>query len=196
MKSNNKKKDWMEYYEITKDRPPSKLLIKALKFVKIINNAIDIGGGALKDTRYLLKMGFDVTVIDSNRLMAREAKKINSDKLHYFVSSFEKFKFPKNQFDIASAMFALPFNPPSTFDAVVKNIKESLDKDGIFCGQLFGARDEWSNRPKMTFHTKKEAEKLLEDMKIIYFHEEEMDGKIANGTPKHWHIFHFIARKK
>ncbi len=189
------KRDWAEFYKISKNHPPSKLLIKALEFCANKNKAIDIGGGALKDTRYLLSLGFDVTVIDSSELMAEEAKKIVSKKLHYFVTPFDKFDFPENNFDIASATSALPFNSPDTFGKVIKSIKESLVKNGIFCGQLFGVRDEWSSRSKMTFHTREQAEKLFSDMEIIDFREEEKDGTIANGTPKHWHIFHFIARK-
>lgn len=196
MKTNSTKKDWAEFYEITKNKPPSKLLVKTLECVKDKNKAIDIGGGALKDTQYLLSLGFDVTVIDKDELMAAEAKKIKSDKLHSFVSSFENFNFPKNQFDIASAMFVLPFNPPDTFNTLLNNIKNSLTGGGIFCGQLFGSRDQWSNRTEMTFHTDEQARKLFSSMEVIYFNEEENDGTTANGTPKHWHVFNFIVRKK
>ena len=189
------KKDWTNYFKITKYNPPSKLLIEAINLVKNKGKAIDIGGGALKDTRFLLEQGFDVTVVDKEKLMAKEANLIKSDKLHYVVSSFADFNFSKNTFDIASAMYSLPFNPPETFNSVFNKIKKSLVKEGIFCGQLFGIHDEWSINPKMTFHTKKQAEKLLSDMEIIYFNEEEKDDKTANGTPKHWHIFHFITKK-
>lgn len=189
------KRDWQEYYEITKNKPPTKLLIKALENVAAKNKAIDIGGGALKDTRYLLEQGFDVTVVDKADLMAKEAEAIKSDKLHYFVSSFADFDFPKSEYDIASAMYSLPFNPPDSFDAVFTRIKESLVNGGIFCGQCFGVRDEWSTNQKMTFHTKEQVEKLLSDMEVILLDEEEKDDRTANGTPKHWHIFHFIAKK-
>jgi ubiquinone/menaquinone biosynthesis C-methylase UbiE len=196
MKTNNSKGDWAEFYEITKNKPPSKLLVKALEYVKDKKKAIDIGGGALKDTRYLLSLGFDVTVIDKDELMAKEAIKISSDKLQYVVSSFEDFNFPKNQFDIASATFALPFNSPDIFKAVLDKIKNSLVSGGVLCGQLFGTKDQWVSRSEMTFHTKEQVEELFKDMEIIYLDEEERDGTIANGTPKHWHIFHVIARKK
>ncbi len=191
----SQKKDWEEYYEITKNKPPSKLLIKALGYVAETDKAIDIGGGALKDTRYLLEQGFDVTVVDKADLMVKEAEAIKSEKLHYFVSSFADFYFPKNEYDIASAMYALPFNPPESFENVFMKIKQSLVKGGIFCGQCFGVRDEWSTNQKMTFHTKEQVEKLLSDMEVILLDEEEKDDKTANGTPKHWHIFHFIAKK-
>lgn len=159
-------RDWTQYYEITRNKPPSKLLIKALGYVKNRERAIDIGGGALKDTRYLLEQGFDVTVIDSSELMVKEAKKIHSKELHYFISFFDKFDFPKNTFDIASAMYSLPFNQPETFDMVFEKIKNSLVRGGIFCGHLFGERDQWSKNKEMTFHTEKKARKLFEDMEM------------------------------
>lgn len=191
------RKDWTEYYEITKNNPPSKLLVKALEYVKNKNKAIDIGGGALKDTRYLLSLGFDVAVIDKDALMVEQAKTISSEKLHPIISSFEDFDFQENTFDIANAAFSLPFNSPITFDRVFQSIKNSLVKDGIFCGQFFGKNDTWATtRKEMTLHTKEDVESLLSDMEILYFNEEESDGTTANGSPKHWHIFHCIARKK
>lgn len=188
-------KDWSEYYEITKNKPPSKILVKALGYVKNKDKAIDIGGGALKDTRYLLEQGFEVTVIDNSELMIRESEKIKSDKLYCFISTFADFNFPKNEFDIASATYSLPFNPPDAFYKIFKRIKQSLVKEGIFCGQLFGIRDKWSGRTKMTFHTKEQVKELLSDMRTISFTEEEVDKKMVNGVLKHWHIFHFISKK-
>lgn len=76
------------------------------------------------------------------------------------------------------------------------NVKKSITPGGIFCGQLFGINDEWSNRPSMTFHTREQAEELFTDMEIVSFEEEESDSITVNATPKHWHIFHVIARKK
>lgn len=188
--------DWKEFYELTKNDPPSSLLVKALGYVNQKGKAIDIGGGALKDTRYLLDQGFDVTVVDKEELMMKAAELIYSDKVHPVVSSFADFDFPEDTFDIASAMFALPFNPPDTFDAVLEKIKKSLALGGIFCGQFFGDRDEWASNPTMTFHTREQAERALADLERIELTEKEWDGKLANGTPKHWHVFHFIARKR
>ena len=190
------KKDWKEYYQITKSRPPSPLLVEALKHVEKRGRVIDIGGGALKDTRYLLSLGFDVTVIDQEPMMAIEAEALQCDRLHAFVTSFERFDFPKNTYDIASAMYALPFSRSEIFSSVFDRIKASLVSGGIFCGQLFGDRDEWRADPTMTFHARKQAEDLLADMDVLAFDETEHDGKTATGIPKHWHVFNFIARRK
>lgn len=188
-------KDWSEYYEITKAKPPSKLLVKALEYVTSKDKAIDIGAGALKDTRYLLEQGFEVTAIDKSPLMEQEAKALGNDKVHAFTTSFEDFDFAENEYDIATSMFALPFTEPAHFDKVFSKIKSSLKKDGVFCGQFFGINDEWSKNKKMTFHTEAQARELLGDLEILSFKEVEEDGTTANGTPKHWHIYHIIAKK-
>lgn len=47
----------------------------------------------------------------------------------------------------------------------------------------------------MTHHTRAEAEKLLAPLVVERFYEEERDGTTVSGAPKHWHIFHIVARK-
>jgi len=188
-------KDWSDYYKATKTKPPRPLLVKVLEYVPDKGKAIDIGGGALNDTRYLLDQGFDVTVIDKSPLMEDEAKNIPNNKLHAYTASFEDFNFPKEEYNLASAMFALPFTDPEHFNKVFSKIKDSLKKGGVFCGQFFGECDEWKTNPHMTFHTKEQAQELLNGLEIISFKEDEKDDKTATGDMKHWHIFHIIARK-
>ena len=186
---------WKRHLEITKDYPPSPLLIQALPFVERREKAIDIGAGGLKDTRFLLEHGFDVTVVDSEEFVKELGDAISSRKLHISISPLEKFAFPKDTFDLATGMFSLPFIRPQSFTAVFTQIKSSLRKGGIFCGQLFGPKDAFFGDQNMTFHTKAEAESLLSDLEVLVFNEEEKDSKTASGTLKHWHIFHFIVRK-
>jgi hypothetical protein len=191
------KKDWSDYYAATRSKPPRDLLVKALSHLlkKKDQKAIDIGGGALRDTIFLLHEGFDVTVLDKSPLVDKEADKIKNEKLHIFISSFEEFVFPKDEYDIASAMYALPFCNPEHFSLVMENIKQSLKIGGIFCGQFFGDRDQWSSDEKMTFLNKDQAQEIISDFETISFTEEEKDDKTAAGDTKHWHIFNFIVRK-
>jgi tellurite methyltransferase len=188
-------RDWPEYYKATKTRPPRPLLIEALTYATNKNKAIDLGGGALTDTKYLLEQNFDVTVVDKNPLVQIEAKHIGDSRLHVTTSSFEEFDFPYEHYDIACAMFALPFVAPAQFHSVFERMKGSLKKNGIFCGHLLGDRDGWNTNSTMTFHTRVQAERVFRDMEIISFKEEENDIPAATGEPKHWHIFHIIARK-
>lgn len=191
-----KTETWKQHLEITKDYPPSPLLIQALPFVERKERAIDIGAGGLKDTRLLLEQGFDVTVVDSEKFVKELGDSIASSKLHIYISPLEKFSFPKDTFDLATGMFSLPFIRPQSFNDVFANIKISLRKGGIVCGQLFGIRDSFSGDHNMTFHTKIEVERLLSDLEVLVLKEQEKDSKTASGALKHWHIFHFIARRK
>ncbi len=75
-------------------------------------------------------------------------------------------------------------------------IKQALRPDGILTGQFFGVHDTW-NTPgtMMTFCTREQAQKFLHDLSIITFWEEDEEGETALEQLKHWHVFHFIARK-
>lgn len=185
-----------DFYDITQSLPPSPLLLKAIPFVSTGKKAMDIGAGALKDSRYLLGLGFDVMAIDRNAKSEALANVISSDHFRFVASSFQEFDFPNARFDLVTAMFALPFCRPSSFPDMWNRIRESIVPNGIFCGQFFGIRDAWSMDPNMTFHDEPQARELFRDMDLLLFHEEEKDGTIANGTPKHWHVFHVIARKQ
>ncbi|MFO0704971.1 MAG: methyltransferase domain-containing protein [Candidatus Andersenbacteria bacterium] len=190
------KKDWGDYYKATRNLPPSPLLVKALAYVIKKNKAIDIGGGALKDTQYLLSQGFETTAIDQSPQMSEMAKSLQSDMLHFYVTKFIDFDFPAETFDIASSMYSLPFNLPKEFNTVFTNIKKSLVVSGIFVGNFFGTRDDWHTKSTMTFHARQQVQALFADMEVIFFQEKEFDGKTADGKPKHWHLFNVIARKK
>ena len=188
--------DWKLHQEHTKQKGPSPLLIKALRSVEHRGKALELGGGALNDSRYLLDQGFEVTDIDvaepSSDLMAD----LDPNKFHFIQSTFADFSFPAEEYDLVSAFFSLPFNPPDSFDRVIASIKGSLRASGVFCGQLFGDRDEWSSRTDMTFHTIDQAKSVFEDMETLLFAEFERDAKLASGEPKHWHTYNFIARKR
>jgi hypothetical protein len=32
-------------------------------------------------------------------------------------------------------------------------------------------------------------------LEVLEFREEDIDSHVAGGTPKHWHVFHIIAKK-
>lgn len=183
--------DWSEWYDMTRAQPPHKLLVEALSYVKGTGKVIDIGGGALSDARYLLQKGFDVTVIDQSPLLEKEASKIATDRLRALVTSFEDFHFPVDEYILASAMQCLSYCEPEHFSRVIMDIKSSLKKGGVFCGQMIDGYDQESKSMHRTYQTADEAREYLKDLEIISFQEEETE----EGRTKHWHIYNFIARK-
>ena len=186
---------WGKYFDKTKNKPPRPLLVEALGYVNERGQALDLGAGALNDSAYLVEQGFNVTALDKKSVAEFFNVEVPEEKFQYVIEPFETFEFPDRKFDLVNAQFSLPFIRPENFPKVFASIKNSLRNNGIFVGQLFGNRDSWSSNPSRTFHSKKEARDLFEDFEILKFIEEERDGQTAIGEDKHWHIFHFIARK-
>ncbi len=187
---------WQNYFEKTKSKPPRPLLVKALPFVKERRKALDLGSGALNDTVFLLKQGFEhVTAVDREPVAKEIAAALPADRFEYVIATFETFPFPTKTFDLVNAQYALPFIAPEKFAEVFANITNSLVEGGVFTGQLFGDRDGWSAKPGMTFHTLAQAKELLSGLEILSFEEEENDQPTAAGVMKHWHVFHFVGRK-
>jgi hypothetical protein len=48
----------------------------------------------------------------------------------------------------------------------------------------------------MTFHNRWRARTAFTDFTLVKFDEEEADDETADGAPKHWHVFHIIARRR
>lgn len=187
-------RDFGDFYAHTKDSPPWPLLIRAAALApgKV---ALDLGAGAGRDTRYLLANGFQVTAVDADPGAIPLLMAIATEPaLRVVRASFEAFDFAS--YDLINAQYALPFVPRSHFADVFTRIKAALVPGGVFAGHFFGDHDEW-NVPgsDITFVTRGEAEALLSDLDILEFIEEDSDGTVADGSPKHWHLFHILARK-
>jgi len=189
---------WKEYFERTKDIKPRPLLVKAVDLVIDKNEALDLGSGALNDVRYLVSKSFKhITAVDSKPLAQDIIQNFPPETLTYTISTFEDFNFVKNKYDLINAQYSLPFNPQDTFGRVFSSIIDSLKNGGILTGQFFGEKDEWNvEGHKMNFQTREQAEKLLSDLEVIDFKEEEANRPTAKGDMKHWHVFHFIVRKQ
>ena len=185
---------WEDFYKITKGRPPWPLLVQAVSLLSNRECALDLGCGAGRDTRFLLEQGFTVIAVDSDPHAIASLAVFTQDRLRVVQSSFEAFEF--ETYDLVNAHFALPFAPEDCFREVFARIKLALNAGGIFVGQFFGVNDEW-NTPgnQMTFLTGEQAEAELKDLRVLEFREEDVDSHIADGTPKHWHVFHIIAQK-
>lgn len=187
-------RDWGRYYSLTKDSQPWPLLVRAAALAPRHGRALDLGAGAGRDTRYLLEQGFQVTAVDAEPGAVALLAALSQARLRVVQSTFEDFAF--ETYDLISAQFALPFTPRDRFAGMFARLKAALAPGGIFTGQFFGVRDQL-NTPDSTatFLTRAEAEAQLSDLETIELTEEDADGHKADGSPKHWHVFHILTRK-
>ncbi|HEY0757513.1 MAG TPA: class I SAM-dependent methyltransferase [Ktedonobacteraceae bacterium] len=185
---------WSDFYKLTKDRPPWPRLVAAVDLLGRVGEALDLGCGAGRDTRYLLARGFVVTAVDREAASFAALADLSTTHLCLVQAAFEDFSFA--HYDLVNAHFSLPFTHRDQFAQVFARLKASLKPDGIFVGQFLGVNDTW-NTPEnfMTFFTVPQAHAQLEGLEILEFTEEDQDGATADGTRKHWHVYHITARR-
>ena len=182
-----------KFLQNTKGKPPSRILLEALSFVKAHQRALDLGAGAFKDTIFLLEKDFQVDAVDNSPNVAELAPEEKG--LHFFSTSYETYAFPQDTYDIVNAQYSLPFCQPEHFASVWQSLVDSLKAGGVFAGQFFGQDDGFAPDEKMTFLSKKATEELFEGFKVHTFVEAKRTSKTATGREKFWHVFDIIAEK-
>ena len=103
------RKSWDHFYRLTHDKPPSEGLVKAVSLLGHTGEALDLGCGAGRDTRYLLAQGFQVTAVDREATALAVLAEQSTPHLYLVQSAFEDFPFA--HYDLVNAHFALPFHP-------------------------------------------------------------------------------------
>jgi SAM-dependent methyltransferase len=191
--------DWANFAATTRDHEQHFLVETAEGLVPAQGqerNALDLGCGAGRGTKFLLARGWRVTAVDAEPAAIAIVSDIKSDKLRVVQSRFEDFEFGEEVYDLVSAQFSLPFTPRAELAGVVTRMKESIKPGGYFAGQFFGTHDEW-NKPgsEVNFLTRDRVDELLAGMSLVEVIEDDKEGGTATGANKHWHVFHVIARK-
>jgi SAM-dependent methyltransferase len=186
-------RDWGVYYAHASDTPRDTLLDAASRFERP-GLAVDVGCGTGRDTVELLRRGWCVVAIDGEqRAIDGLRERIGDDpRLTTVVAPMEEATWP--ECNLVNSSFALPFCPPEAFPRVWEQIVVSLRPGGRFAGQLFGVHDEWAGR--VVVHSRAEVEALLAGFDAERLDEVEQDGTIVTGAPKHWHVFHVVARRR
>jgi SAM-dependent methyltransferase len=189
--------DWRKYAELTKNKKTRGLLVRALPHVAARGAALDLGSGALNESAYLLAEGFARVVALDKKPVAQEiADTFPADRFSYAIAGMEEYAFAPEAFDLVNAQYSLPFIRAESLGGVWGGIHAALKPGGVFAGQLFGDRDGWAGTGKTVHVTKEAAEELCAGYEVLELEEEEKDGATAAGDPKHWHVFHFIVRKR
>jgi tellurite methyltransferase len=191
---------WAAYYQQLRDRPPRRTLVKALDLFGELTPealAVDLGCGDGRDIVELLRRGWRVVAVDSEPEALRQLAARNlpgEERISPVEARLEDIPMPLGV-QLVNSSFAMPLCEPEAFRVLWERIREALPPGGRFSGQWYGVRDSWHGRPGMTFVDKDEARALLAGLDIEMFEEEEADGVTPRGNPKHWHIFHIVARK-
>jgi tellurite methyltransferase len=202
----NKKEEysWKQYYELHAAMPHTKSLEIAVNdYCKNGGEALDLGAGNLRDTKFLLEKGFKVRALDPSPDSALLAEELHHPNLIMVPKLIRDYDFPENYFSLINAQGILFHLPIQRLKAVISKIKNSLKHEGVFTVELLGLNDDWNKEEsEKTFLSKEQLEELLNGFEIIYLDEYERNvtsaaSEIAGTNElKHWHKFRIIAIKK
>ena len=185
---------WRRFIAATTGQPPWPELVRAASMFETPGDALDVGAGAGRDTIHLLSRGWRVTAVDSSPSALEALRRIRSDRLTVVASTVEDFV--PSTYDLVNAQYSLPFIGPAHLHATAGRLRDAIRPGGIMCAIFFGLRDEW-NQPgnHLAFSSRSEVEGLFPGWDVVELEEVEEDGKTADGSAKHWHVFHVTARR-
>lgn len=183
----------------------------------IVRSAVDIGCGEGRDTRELLSRAgptrWKVLAADGSeeglRLLAHSIDRRDLARVALHRCAMESMpivfargvqvgrsKRKSPSVDLVNASFSLPFCKPSALPGLWRWIGGLIRPGGRFSGQVFGDRDSWTHARKTTGVNRSLLERMFRGFVFEELREEEKDDRTAMGEPKHWHVYHIVARKR
>ena len=193
--------DWPGYFAAVLGKGARETLVAAMDSFALEGFTeglgVDIAAGEGRDTLEMLHRGWRVIAMDSHpdafpHLWPRVPEALKQ-RLTVFQVDFAEMQIP--DCDLVNASFALPFCEPRHFQELWDRVVAAIRPGGRFAGQFFGKRDTWASLPDRTHHSRGEVLKLLEDFEIEMMIEEEKDDAPDVRNPKHWQLFHVVAKK-
>jgi tellurite methyltransferase len=189
--------DLAAYFRSTLAMPLHPIFRELDPYIPASGVAIDLGCGVGTGTLHLLERGLSVVAVDSES----EALEMMAERLPegadvaVLQSRFQDLRLLPDTYDVAVAVFSLYFLPPEEFGQFWPRLVAAIKPGGLFAGQFLGVNDEWGDQG-FSLHSRSDVEALLAPFEILHLEEVERDGKTSWGEPKHWHVFHTVARRK
>ncbi len=192
---------WPDYYEVTAARPAwSTVTMAAESFPARLPAeppwlAVDLGCGAGRDARELLRRGWRVIAVDRSadgiEALRSLTPAVDLPRLQTHVADLADFEIPAC--DLVNASLILPFLPVEAYAATWGRIRAALGPGARFAGMLFGDRDDAAADPGMTCPSPEVIRDHLAGFTIERWDEKEEDGQTALGEPHHFHLIEVVA---
>ncbi len=201
---------WPRYYDVTVDRPPWRTVLDAIARFEAEDAAagasrrreprvaVDLGCGAGRDARELLRRGWRVVAIDREpqaivRLRAATPPE-HLERLSTSVEALDGIHVPPCH--LVNASLSLPFLDADAWAHAWDEIRSAVRPGGRVAAMLFGDRDASAADPAMTCPPSDAIRALLDGFEIELWEErEDPDGRTALGDPHHLHLVEVVARR-
>ena len=194
---------WARYYEVTVDRPAWETVRMAIRRFAAEASpargrlAVDLGCGAGRDARELLRAGWSVLAVDREPGAIRVLEAATSADLRpglqTRVADLADVDVPPC--DLVNASLSLPFMSPESFWDAWTRIIAALPVGGRLAAMLFGDRDGDAGDPTMTHPSPDAIRASLAAFEFEHWVDREEDSRTALGEPHHFHMLELVARR-
>jgi tellurite methyltransferase len=195
---------WDRYYTVTVDRPPWETVRLAVGLFAADDAdhprrrfAVDLGCGAGRDARELLRSGWRVLAIDRERGAIESLKAATPPDLRpaleTCVADLATVDVPAC--DLVNASLSLPFLAADRFWGAWERVLVALQVGGRVAAMLFGDRDGSASDPSMTCPPPQMVRASLSSFEIEHWVDREEDTQTALGEPHHFHMVQLVARR-
>jgi tellurite methyltransferase len=216
---------WEKYYDVTAERPPWQTVCKAIDLFAAhdeaaagtvapgaatanpahaatadaaLRLAVDLGCGAGRDARKLLRAGWRVIAIDrvpaSRTALEKYVEPDSRPRLEIVTADLATADIPRC--DLVNASLCLPYLAPDAYRAAWGRIMDALGPGARLAAMLFGDRDGGAGEPDMTYLPPERIAADLDDFVIEFWSEKEEDTKTALGEEHHYHLIEVVARRR
>jgi tellurite methyltransferase len=197
--------DWPAYYEVTMGRPAWPTTTAAIELFATEGGhrsrprlAVDLGCGAGRDARELLRAGWRVLAVDRepaaiDALVAATPSE-HRTRLETLVADLAGFAIPPC--DLVNANLCLQFLDARAYAAAWAAIRSALPPGGRVSALVFGDRDEAATDPAMTCPSPRSIRARIRGFDVERWTEREEDGETALGEPHHIHLIELVARRR
>jgi len=194
---------WPDYYDVTAERPSwttTKTAAEAFGEHPAAGPrfAVDLGCGAGRDTRELLRRGWRVLATDMTpegpERLWELTPEADRERLETEVSRLQDFEIPGC--DLINANLILPFQPADDYEATWARILAAIPVGGRFSGMLFAENDDAAGEEDMTCPAPEVIRGYLAGFEIEHWTEKEEDGQTALGEDHHFHLIEVVAVRR
>lgn len=202
---------WADYYAVTVERPAWQTVCKAIDLFRTEDDAagrshasksggrfaVDLGCGAGRDARQLLRAGWRVLAVDrepaARDAIERATEPELKPRLEIVIADLADVEIPSC--DLVNASLSLPFLAPDAFHGAWQRIMTALAPGSRFSAMLFGDHDGSASEPDMTCLAPERIRADLSDFEIEHWSVKEEDSRTALGDPHHLHLIEVVARR-
>jgi len=204
---------WARYYEVTAERPAWETVRKAVDLFAADDAAagagsgsakagprlaVDLGSGAGRDVRQLLRAGWRVIAVDgepgSKAAMDAHVEPGLRDRLEIVTADIASFEIPRC--DLVNASVSLQFLSAGDYAAVWRRMVAALAPGGRISAMIYGDHDQSAGEPGFTVIPVDRLKRDLDGFEIESWLEREEETQLALGDPHHIHMFEFVARRR